>query len=129
MAPWRIGRGGSVTTESSETPHPSSAPERSTVVADDIVWTHRVIGGPWHERRGCRCRLVTPDGTPGSPPGTYPWDNKAEDYRATHGFVVILVEDDPCDNPAARYGADSKASGWSCVIDLDSIEPLDDPRA
>lgn len=73
-------------------------------------WTHIVRGGPWIERRGLRCRIVTPAETT-SPPGVYPWP-------AGNGQVIILIENDPLDDADCEFcGPPSTETGWSCRID------------
>lgn len=78
----------------------------------DDTWTHRIVGGPWPERIGLRCRIVTkPDGI-----NTYPWVKTRQ--------LVVLVEDDPFRKPnqtadwyVANYGAE-----WTCAIRPSDVE-------
>lgn len=81
-------------------------------------WTHVVTGGPWYERRGLRCRVLTPFDTPKYPAKVYPW--------ATLGSheVIILIEEDPLDSPA-EFGHDSQVEGWSCAILASDLTLID----
>lgn len=84
-------------------------------------WTHVVIGGPWPERIGLRCRIV-PNPGPGS---TYPWDHDADKYplRNDRGAeAVVLIEDDPLTAARkARYPNMSDDDRWTCVMNVSSL--------
>lgn len=84
----------------------------------DPRWTHVVTGGPWYERRGLRCRVLTPFDTPGSPANVYPWAGLGEHE------VLVLIENDPLDSDG-EFGHDSRAEGWSCAIRAADLTPID----
>lgn len=95
------------------------------------AWTHTVTGGPWWDRVGHRCRIVTPADTPESPDGTYPWDGKDQTYRDKHSLVVVVIEDDPLDGRpfddperGPWEASPSAVTGWSCSIDRADITPI-----
>lgn len=75
-------------------------------------WTHLVRRGPWWDRCGCRCRVVTPADTPDFPASGFPWTAVADDE------VVILVERDPVAPDL------SAVDGWSCIIRAEDIAPI-----
>lgn len=83
-------------------------------------WTHRVVGGPWYDRRGLRCRVLTPFDTPGYPANKYPWAD-LDDQRS----VIVLIENDPVPESGEFGPPPASESGWSCVIDRADIEPID----
>ena len=88
----------------------------------DRRWTHRVVGGPWFDRRGLRCRVLTPFDTPGYPANRSPWAD-LDDQRS----VIVLIENDPLGGEDCEFCAEASAErGWSCVIDRADIAPLDD---
>lgn len=84
------------------------------------AWTHEVAGGPWPERDGLRCRLVD---KPAGPEGDrYPWREIEKTDQA-----VIFIEDDPfnSENPRDSFsGRTDEERGWTCVLDMDDLEPL-----
>ena len=67
---------------------------------EETGWTHVITGGPWPERIGLRCRLVSDPRT-----GIYPFDSRQ------HEEVVVLVENDPHDGSWL-----DAARGWTCRI-------------
>lgn len=77
----------------------------------EAQWTHEIVGGPWLERRGFRCRIVPDPGT-----GTYPWD------KPRRGEVVVFVEDDPHNQPSQFLSDEER--GWTCVIGIDALARL-----
>lgn len=90
-------------------------------------WTHKIIGGPWVDRRGLRCRVVTPFDTPGAAPTDPPWADLPTDQ------VVVLVENDPVnarpsDDPdrPAYEPPPATETGWSCTIRKSDLAPLTD---
>lgn len=58
-----------------------------------------IVGGPWPERIGLRCRDVTAE----LDQSLYPAKGKGK------GEVVVLIPDDP-------FGFQSGGDGWTCVI-------------
>lgn len=73
-------------------------------------WTHEVIGGPWPDRIGHRCRVVPDPGT-----GIYPWD------KPHKRSAVVLIENDPHADVVYSFGPDR---GWTCVIGREALVPI-----
>lgn len=82
-------------------------------------WTHIVVGGPWPERHGLRCREVP------QPVGLdcYPWASPLVKN------AVVLVESDPINGPGTdMFEAEPEGSSyrlWSCVIDRADLAPIE----
>lgn len=71
-------------------------------MTDGDEWPYRIVGSPWPEREGLRCRIV-----PRLDP-TYPWVGLGDSE------VVVLVEDDPhADDLCFGTRRDPR---WSCVV-------------
>lgn len=87
-------------------------------------WTHTVVGGPWPERIGLRCRIV-PNPGPGK---TYPWDHDEAKYPRRNGAgaeAVILIENDPIRAAfEAEHPDQTRDDRWSCVLNLGALAEI-----